>query len=572
MDTHDTNDTDGKTLESLPPLILRMVLSYFDGFGERLVVSLVNKRLFVNRNKYLTFIDTKAYLGPFKHNALIKLNLNSYYDIISKDFITNCRSADVDLKSYVKDNDIFDVEGLKHDLNMTNLREVYFSNHKEEGLHPLSEAHPQWHAINEMLYELVERGVTLSLKVEGHPFPLEKVPLSSLVLEDCQGAQLQQVHFPRSLTYLKLCKHSCILDHILPDGLRILDLTRVHFKFHRHAWFAPNSLPRRLETILLSGAMKQRIEPDTFPSSLTTLELRHVYGESDFSYPLNGVLPPSITYLNMSSAYEEYRHDLTDLPISLTRMHLPRWFQQKLHHPPLENLHVHCTVPRGHSFPNLTKLRVSSLERINELDFSLFPNLNRLTIDRGWFTIKTSSLPMSQLRHTSLSFDNTSYVQWQVEIDNKVPFGIEKLELGSCNFQNVQPGSLPKSITRLVLWRAANLRPGHIPSSVTTLELHNYRTNGLNVYGLPPSVQNLTLIDIRDSVEIIRRLPPSVISVTVGRNAKHSIKLQRLDDQLFLLCPFDDVDTGDHSNVMMSVKECCFMDIKAIAAKLELLS
>ncbi|GAM21765.1 hypothetical protein SAMD00019534_049400 [Acytostelium subglobosum LB1] len=410
-------------------------------------MTMLCRRMFVNRQKLISFLDTKE-----------NLDLTSF---INQDVSSGQQS--------------FSVDRFKETLNISNLKEVSFSYSGPN--HPFDQSHPQSSDIYDVLNDLYERNVKTSIRsVSSNQLVVfQNAKLTRLTFDsDGSRLNLQRHHLPNTLKYLVLpLSFRDTLDDLLPDGLNILNLLPA-YKWNQP--IKPGSLPNQLRSISLPG-FNQVIQSGTFPSSLRSI----MFG-SNFNQPLNGVLPPSLTSLDLSIGPRVYAHDLTNLPSSLTTIRLPPNFRHSLKHPPLQQLHVNSHVPTGHPFPKLTVLYIKYLEKVSDLDHSfsssstppLIPNLVRLTINHGGEPIDIStSLPWSTLKYCRVYCAGKANAPSTI-ITGPIPFGVEELILGRCELsQLASPGSLlPSSITRLSIDHSIfKLRPGDLPSSVTSLDL-----------------------------------------------------------------------------------------------------
>ncbi|GAM25276.1 hypothetical protein SAMD00019534_084510 [Acytostelium subglobosum LB1] len=335
---------------------------------------------------------------------------------------------------------------------------------KSKKIHPFNLRSGDWDRIKQVLNELfLERSVDLFLRLDCQPFPMKHIDmLTSLLVTEC-------------------IKNNDLIS-MLPDSLKTLELSS-ECKWNRPIKIG--SLPSHLETLVFNPHFDQVIQVGTFPASLTSLTL----GQS-FNQSLNGVLPTSITSLDMSRIVSAYDYSLNNLPASLTTIHLPMFYNNDINHPPLERLYVDYFVPSLNPMPALTELTISSLDP--SINFALFPRLTRLVIVRANDSICTSLLPWSTLKSASLCCVLVTWIDRQVIIKDLIPMGVESLKLGRCNFIDVPPGSLPSSLTHLTLTRADNIKPGDIPASVTSLELWSfYQRLDILITCLPPSIRAL---------------------------------------------------------------------------------
>ncbi|GAM21764.1 hypothetical protein SAMD00019534_049390 [Acytostelium subglobosum LB1] len=419
------------------------------------------------------------------------------------------------------------IDRFKQTLGMSNIRKVTFRNAGEVAgsFHPFSERHVLCKEISDVLNELVnDRKVELTLYQTLSPsIELRQANLSRInFLRSEHRFDLLRHHLPTSLKSLSLpptFKGS--LDNVLPDGLETLNLVS------SLQWNKPiteGSLPSSLQTLKLSSSFNQVIEAHSLPLSLKSI----TFGWS-FNHPLNGVLPPSLTFLDLTLT-RGYSHDLMSLPQSVTSIQLPLFFQQALDHPPLQRLQVHSHVPHGHPFPRLEKLAFSYLMDSTNFDASLFPNIARLSIYDGDMVLDLSKVQQlsGTLKHCRLNRGGHP-----APMLAPIPFGVTKLALAKCDFAQTSPyfRRLPSSITRLELRYPVGLKPGDIPHSVTSLSIKHDTLLDVNV--LPISVTDLTLNrGAHDKGAIINQLPTTIGSITLELTLiGGTLNLIRLDDR-----------------------------------------
>ncbi|GAM21737.1 hypothetical protein SAMD00019534_049120 [Acytostelium subglobosum LB1] len=394
-----------------------------------------------------------------------------------------------------------------------------------------------------VLDELAQRPVELGIYfgAEATTLPvLQQANLKLLSIIGSQRQQLQRCHLPTTLQHLMLgSKFEGTLNGLLPDGLTNLDLS---FSSEWNQLITPDSLPSKLETLTLSRSFNQEIHPRTFPPALKSI----IFGK-DFNQPLSGLLPPSLTHLDLS-IWGDYHHDLANLPISLTSIHLPTRFRGTLNHPPLQFMRLHDPVRMGHPLLVLRELHIESLDHASVFDASLFPNISRLKVSREAQWLDLSTLPWTTLKRCKLVCEDSLETNISA-----IPFGVERLVLGNYSFDQATTDTLPSSITQLTLASCIGVKPGHIPPSVTSLKLKwTSMTEVIQAIPTTTSLRHLTLIDhqFRGWSLFVQRLPKSISTLFLS-NVDQSLELVRLTDQLYF-------------RVSQSIKEIGFMDTLAI--------
>ncbi|GAM21738.1 hypothetical protein SAMD00019534_049130 [Acytostelium subglobosum LB1] len=420
-------------MNTLPLRIIGEIVSHLDALVDRLFVSLLCKRLFEHR-------------------------LN--------------RQASIDLRSYInRDDQSFSLNAFKVVLNMSNLRSVSFRFKGAANEHPFSESHPMFVDICSVLREVAKRSVRMTLILEDYPVSgLHHIPVTHMYmmtdrLTPSDESLRQHQYLPTTLKSLKMPSNfKGTLDNIvMPDGLLTLELPNSGWNHP----ILPNTLPSHLEELVLPRHFDQVIQAQTFPATLKRLKIGQC-----FTHSLIGVLPPSLTCLDMSAIDINYHHDLVYLPTRLTTIHLPMHFKRTLDHPPLQYIYA-CNyyLSPSRPFPNLKKLKTRYMKSTHNFDTVHFPKLTGLTIVDGDDPLNLSTVPWSTMKHCNLFCDYGIGRNPLRTIKDAIPFGVKKLSLANCNFSIAPPGCLPASITRLALWRMIGLKPGDIPSSVTWLEI-----------------------------------------------------------------------------------------------------
>ncbi|GAM21761.1 hypothetical protein SAMD00019534_049360 [Acytostelium subglobosum LB1] len=506
-------------MELLPIIIIRKIISYLNLFEDRLIVSLLCKRLFTIRDKYINLFDT---------NIINEFNVNKTHFTIH-------------LLSLDKGNQ---VDTIIHQLNsMSNLREVELSMGEGPEIWDQPLLNPS-HPLCTALVDLVKtRAVQLCWKTYSIESSLKHLPLTSLIVSDYYPSRGDLL--PSTLKHL-IVKETYVIKHEpsgslpLPDDLHTLDLTLATNSHFSQKELTPGMLPRQLQTLLMGRDMfSDGILPNTLPATLRSIR----FGPS-FNQPINqSVLPSSITSVDF---YQNtvYGKDLVDLPSSLTSISLPHYYEDTLDHPQLQRLRIYSKMPKfSRPFPNMKRLRIEILERLSQYDRSFFPVLECLRIDfrkdKADTTLEgviTPNLTRCRLFSKAM-FGLTFLVK---ELDH-IASGVHSLKLGRCSFK---PGFVfPSSITSLTLWYVRQVKISELPPSITSLELR------LNTWKMeappPPTVRHLTLYFNAGVEEYLDNIPLSnmVLVIIMNRPIMY-LKFIRLADQLFLKCPIPVPESG----------------------------
>ncbi|GAM17531.1 hypothetical protein SAMD00019534_007060 [Acytostelium subglobosum LB1] len=461
--------------------------------------------------------------------------LNAYSNIIDNDVskhkgisvLVYSRDGDVNIPFFDRSFQLvdFNIDRLSMQvLDVSNISSITFSD---------SYGQPMglqfWTNMKDLLEELAERSVTnISFLSWSTPSTLNKLPITAMVIRGFLSMSAQQTNFPDTLTSLTVedTLFNSSLNHILPMGLKTLDLSGAH------SWnqpIEPGALPTGLVTLKLGTVFDHPIEPGTLPSSLRTLSLR-----SGYTHPLDcGRLPDSLTRLVLT-VFE----GSIELPNSVTDLTMKMYFTGSNCHQPLQRLNLH-TMPSGFNFSQLTHLTIGMIENQDSLwqiTSSTLPCLQELDILR----VRPSPLDLSRLPSTlkRLNIANCPPI-------TTVASGVEDLQLGCIDTFQLRFGMLPSSITALTLSNYNyELVRDDIPASVTSLTLVGY-VHPLPISVLPQSLHTLecNAKSLKDDtgtaglVDILQQMPSSikqlVLSVKNGTNqGNQTYRLTRLSSTL----------------------------------------
>ncbi|GAM23529.1 hypothetical protein SAMD00019534_067040 [Acytostelium subglobosum LB1] len=286
----------------------------------------------------------------------------------------------------------------------------------------------------------------------------------------------------------------------------------------------------------------------------------------DFKQSINGVLPPSLTSLDLSISIHMYDMELNTLPSSLTEIYLPSFFSTRLDHTPLQRLHVRSFVPSG-PYPNLRKLWITDYTSRSNFNPTRYPSLTGLYIKTGEHVQDLSPFPMVTLKCFRMSQPSGRFDM--MSVINPIPFGIEKLALDGCQFKLSNAKCLPNSIRRLELKGCMGMRPDSIPQSVTWLSLnvatqHWWSTDKGIFLSLRPSLNHLTVsVDkIFAKNRLFKQLPTSIRSLILELNIGHVLPLLRLSDRTYFR--YHSSPSSSSSTEIIPINSFGFMDIDAV--------
>ncbi|GAM20796.1 hypothetical protein SAMD00019534_039710 [Acytostelium subglobosum LB1] len=525
-------------MDALPVIILRHLISFLDSNVDRLMLSLICKRI----HKWHTItLHTEPSDESYSHSSP---NLDFYAgnDIVYEDD---------------RREELFNKV-----LAVPNIESVHFEDCAEDVLDETL-----WSAMGDLLTSLQSRGVTqLSLKTftsEPFVFPSQ---LTSISLAGFFGSSLNGL-FPTGLKTLMLglCFGHTISPGDLPPHLETLDImSGTLFTFQ------PGVFPNTLRS--LSFCSNMPIIPGTLPPAL-----RHLTIGAGFDQPLDdGVLPQSLTSLRFESHYTGnllggmmFSHPLTNLPPSLTDLKLPNVYSHVVDHQPLQSLSMWSDYQKvlcksDVKYPNLTKLMVYDvLDNLLGVTSKHFPALLILetTRDRQSLNIHhdlsmdLSCLP-SGLEHIAMRVPSTLQIlsfppnltSMVVAIDHK---GVFKLSAGL----------LPNSITSLTLIGYGHpFEQGHLPQSLTKLSIPEHSID-LDPKVLPTTLRHLiwTTGYTRQFYDFLMVFPASIQRFELSFNSK-IVNLLRINDTTFFRYHNEDLT------------ECGFTSITSITNQLKQLN
>ncbi|EFA78724.1 hypothetical protein PPL_08185 [Heterostelium album PN500] len=527
------------SLVNFSHLLLSKIVGYLTDNIDKICFSLVCKRWFDDRDKYLAFnIDS---LKLQHNNKYPEFFLNSYKDLLLRSLSTknNC-----DL--YIS-NDILNAINYDYILNKNNIKDIQ--------------------TLPRNINTLLVRGTG-----DEHHADLSRLLLYSNVVHiyGCWGLPLGG--FPIGIKTIVFNKfNQRLTPGFFPEGIR-----KINLGYNFNQPLEAGHLPSTLKYLGLGDLFDHAIAPGTLPSGLEHLYFGFVYNQPFEA----GSLPDSLRILRLSSKFNQpLGRDV--LPPLLNDLEICRNFKSSLHSLPasLEKLKFHnfsnLWIPKIQSLSNLKYLML-----IGEDTFELNPgdlpeNIESLSLHKC--TIHGSAIPKS-VKSLNISF--TEYLYEEI-FPVGVNFHFEELVIGNVKldkhsldnvkinqlcldhyFHDLEEGSIPHGIETVSLGHNINLAipPGVLPNSVKQLVLADtYEADSLKRGSIPPSVENLSLKSyfanmttiedgvISDSVKTLsldctlsgfKSIPNTIVNInltSINYDYRVLCKIRKLDDNYYLI-------------------------------------
>ncbi|EFA75765.1 hypothetical protein PPL_10820 [Heterostelium album PN500] len=510
----DNNNNSTHKLVNLPHILLSNIVDNLTDNIDKICFSLVCKRWFENRNRYLLF-DTNTLYCIDKHNSRIKLN--SYRSIISESlskkkqrnmYVTQDKN-DIGHYDYIIDYDsIVTIDEIDQSIvTVIQSMEMLLRIEQEK--------------LFTKLYQLISKSNVTCIEdcqTLKYGIPMN---ITSLTFSFDFNEPLFKGCFPPNLKKLKLdgTFNQVIEVGVLPDTLEKFETSTIN------QILEPGVLPTSLKIFkMLTPAPDNYLKVGSLPPNLQ--KFVH-YGGEDDNIDLN-VLPNSLikldsvplSWMKSIKQLENLRSlmlkessgllDLADLPKSLTR------------------LYISYSVTLKSALP--TSIRHLTLSNSKYDIDELFP-------DRSLYHLE--SLQLSAFKQESLDgldikcLRLVDYRRADIsQLIRAVPFGVERLEivLGD-GFDLIKQNSLPSSLKTLDIDNLDSLtRPGIIPNSVNHLIIRDHRSGIVIPEGvLPDSVQN---------IKVTKALFPTskmVDNITFKNYNGKKCSIRKLDDQYYIV-------------------------------------
>ncbi|EFA80609.1 hypothetical protein PPL_06548 [Heterostelium album PN500] len=517
---------------SLSHLLLSKIVNYLDNI-DRIVFTLVCKRWFDDRDKYLSFNTDD--INIINDNNVGVFTLKSYRSLILRSFNQ-------------KSNCVLSIGGTKKDysldphLSNSLIHLLIINNIVTHGEDTINRISP-----NITTVYLTEK---LGTKFTENLFGMISNSNVS-TLKDISS--LSNVLLPVNLTSITFAYvfDSPLLAGYLPPKLKKL-------KFESHSDFnqpiSAGVLPNTLTKLIFGARFNQRLEPNVLPESLTFLELGGDYSHTlqVGSIPPNlkvfnhfgericdisdGVLPQSLCTLKGSplswipfikslnnlttlSLYQNdiddsyYTVDFADLPASLTDL----------------DIQASCLLISSIS-PSIRNLDIASTQYdIDEIfkNRSQF-NLERLCVDGS----KLESLDKLKIKELQLDFDSSE------SIIRDIPFGVETVNFGYDTYKvdKTIPNGFPSSVKKFIFNsdKSISALGFKIPNTVEEVVIKLYCRDQFSTKWIPDSVKSLTVSStvLRD----VFNLPKSITNLCLTRNENIvELQVRKIYDNHYLI-------------------------------------
>ncbi|EFA80577.1 hypothetical protein PPL_06516 [Heterostelium album PN500] len=469
---------------NLSHLLLSKIINYLDDNIDRIVFTLVCKRWYNDRHRYLSFKTDHINIINDKHKN--NMNLNSY------------KSIYIDSINRKNDYHLY--------ISKYNRRNAEYYMNSQEQLLQMNEIPPNVNTISigsdvkelEEIYQLISRS-------------------NVTTMENCKTLRYR---LPENLTSLSFSIDfkDPLFPGYLPPHLKSLKYQNVIF--HSKHTIKPGALPNTLEYLFFNQSVQNPFEPGVLPSSLKFLSLLNK------AVPKVGSLPPNLEEFK----YYSGRHTIEDgvLPLTLQKLTIPGSWLPSIK--PLSNLksltllnNEHDVVDLSYLPCSLTQLYISS----GILIPSIPPSIKHLSLI---FVIFNSNADEIFKDHSN-QFDFMFVEKKKIES----LYGLNIKELYISMDINQKLPQIPPSVQKLTISSIQEdsfLCNITIPNTLQELVIIDdykgyFRVINFNNDVLPPSLQSLTLPSIQ--------LPHPLIPNNLVLKSLNTIWLRRLDDHHFLL-------------------------------------
>ncbi|GAM23046.1 hypothetical protein SAMD00019534_062210 [Acytostelium subglobosum LB1] len=452
-------------MESLPITVLRLIVSFVDSNMDRLMLSLVCKRWFEHRDKYMSF-ETRALATSSDYGESV-IRLNSYKHVFDESFkskwFTICvfSSTRIPMGQFEYIASCYDRTFItggegdhswKHEiLELPLIESIRFDDSILEA---------EWAHMGTFFDELTRRGVTDLTVDMTYPIPLRDMPIRTMRITCREPWTAQPSFFPTTLTKLSIyAQFSGTLDNMLPAGLKYLSLP--------DAWNHP-------------------LGQNALPTGLETLRLGDQYSQS-----LDRVLPPALTELRIP-AHESYKSLV--VPSSLTSLTIGYYTNTLIDNANLKMLDVIYPPPSFEQHISLVELTIHnfSWHNVDIISSSSFPCLERLNI---------RTHPITNHNPLAESPDLTS-----------LPSRLRWLEIKTCSGIR----ALPEKLENLALFCTSefSLHKGLLPSALQNLILVGY-SHELQYDTFPLTLRQFKpcRVFIKHNPNLLEMLPISVVDI-----------------------------------------------------------
>ncbi|EFA81423.1 hypothetical protein PPL_05410 [Heterostelium album PN500] len=503
------NNNSTHKLVNLSHILLSTIVNNLKDNIDKICFSLVCKRWFDDRNRYLLF-DTDSLYCVYKDSS--RITLNSYRSLILESldkkkqrtvYVTNDTS-------YILVDHVIDYDSIESmdeiDQNIVEVTETSDMQKREDS-----------DQLSTKLYDLISKSNVTSIvgcQTLKHRIPMNITSLEfgyhfdEQLFKGCFPPNLKRLKFlggfnqvievgvlPDTLESLEIYTLNQILEPgVLPTSLKILIVTGKT----PNNYLKVGSLPSNLEEFI-HNCSEVSIDPEVLPNSLITLH----------NVPLSWM--KSIKYLeNLRSLVLTDGSgllDLSDLPKSLTTLHI------------INSLTLQSALP--------TSIRHLSLANsVYDID-ELFPDRTLYHLESlKEMAFKQESLDGLDIKKLSLHY----YYDENSDTLRVIPFGVETLEISVWFAFDIKQDSLPSSLKTLNVHNMNCFkRPGIIPNSVNHLIIGEDKDIVLQEGILPDSVQN---IELKAAYFPTTKL---VDNISFEDDENHKCSIRKLDDQYYIL-------------------------------------
>ncbi|EFA76285.1 hypothetical protein PPL_10047 [Heterostelium album PN500] len=462
------NDNDANLFVNLSHLLLTKITDRLRDNIDRICLSLVCKRLYNERNKYLTF-NTRFINSIHKDNTK-EIYLNSYKSILINSFNqkTNCTLLyDKQMNIDKIDSNVIQVD---YDSDFSGKLEVNQS-------------------ISEKLYQLIANSNVVKLvacQTLRYQLPSN---LISLEFDPQFNEPLEPGFLPPNLRKLRFgFKFNQIIKHgILPNKLEKLTLGQVY-----NQPLEPGVLPTSLKVLKMTGTSwfdKQDLKVGSLPPALEVF--RYTGHSSEF---IEGILPTTVhTFMGVpfswitSPLFKSYcnlksltvRHspsnhqsilDLQVIPASVTKLII------------FDDIHLKSTMPPTIKYLDITCAQYDIDEIFNDRSIYHFE-----TLKIGGFIL--DSLENIKVDHLHLAFRDEYEGQ---ELLRDIPNAIKVLSFDYCMAEILIQSEIPASVKVVKIENNTKYnRFDFIPNTLESLVIRD--DIGTSFCSLPELVNPLTI-------------------------------------------------------------------------------
>ncbi|EFA78698.1 hypothetical protein PPL_08159 [Heterostelium album PN500] len=484
-----SHDNNNHLFVKLPFLLLNKIAREFDDIIDTICFSLVCKRWFENRNKYLLF------------------NCKDFSSILLKD-PNNINSKQFTLNSYMN---LF-----QESINQKSVYKLLIFSPKNPRYDHISE-YLQNKDTNADYYQTLDE-----LKRSEIPSNCNWIIMDNCIVIDDDFIDKLERSNVNTLQLLSDQPGSMRISRILPSSIKTII---------SESPIEQSVLPLELES-LNTDAYNQRIDGSLFPRSLKVLKISS-YGIRPNNF---GMLPPNLEELYCPIVnLKKHLDDGDQLPSTLKIVTISpdslNFFGVKI---------TSEMIP-----PNIKYLKLSGSTLFDKNTFSLLQHLETLDLT-DLSTIKHQhfgTLPNS-LRSLYLPFTFNKSISSSMVL----PRMLEFLDLGYSFDYKIKGLSVLKSLKTLALSKdmySETLKASSIPKSVETLHFKNPLLISPDV--IPPTVRSISFTKDLDPMSLAIQIPQTISSINF-RFKSTDFKARRLSKESFLLFGVNQNVTGYFCN------------------------